>query len=38
MDQHHVRVAKALEEDEFVRSGFEFVAEIDGAKIVRKRK
>jgi len=39
MDQYHVRVAKTIEEAcEFVKSGFEFVTEMDGAKIFRKRK
>jgi len=39
MDQYHVRVAKTIEEAcEFVKSGFEFVTEMDGAKILRKRK
>jgi len=39
VDQYHVRVAKTIEEAcEFVKSGFEFVTEMDGAKIFRKRK
>jgi len=39
VDQYHVRVAKTIEEAcEFVTTGFEFVTEMDGAKIFRKRK
>ena len=38
-DEFHVRVAKTLKEAcELVEAGFEYVTEMDGNKIFRKRK
>jgi heme-binding NEAT domain protein len=38
-NEFHVKTAKTLEEAcELVKVGFEYVTEMDGAKIFRKRK
>jgi hypothetical protein len=38
-DEYHTATAKTLKEDEeLLRTGFEYVAERDGVKIYRKRK
>jgi len=38
-DQYHVKVAKTLKEAcELVEAGFEYVTDMDYAKIFRKRK